>query len=453
MMNKNFLKVTTYAAVFGIIGGMTFEGVTYVSDKLINNTAVESVVNTDDTEDKSIEKTQTASAISTSAGTSNGVSEVVENVLPSLVSIDVTATQTMTDWYGRQYNQDSSGSGSGIIVAQDENYMYIATNNHVVANATNVSVKFYDDKVCEAVVKGTDSTADIAVVAIKLSDISSDTLEEVKVASLGDSDLVKVGEQAIAIGNALGYGTSVTVGYISAKDREVQSEDANMKLMQTDAAINPGNSGGALVDINGKVIGINSAKYADTEVEGMGFAIPINVANPIIKSIIEAEEVSEEEAAYLGIKGKDIPSGYTEYYNIPEGAFVDEVTEDAPAQKAGIQRGDIIVKFNDMDVKSMESLQEKIALCKAGSEVKIVVRRADNGEYVEREFTVTLGKKADSDIANENNSNIDNNNSDNNSNNNSNNSNNSQNGYNRHGSSYYGGLQDDSMMPGMGGLY
>ena len=247
MMKKNFLRVTTYAAVFGIIGGMTFEGVTYVSDKLINNTAVESTVNTNDKEDKNTGKTQAASAISTSAGNSNGVSEVVEDVLPSLVAKDVTATQTRTDWYGRQYSQDSSGSGSGIIVAQDENYMYIATNNHVVANTTKVSVKFYDDKVCEAVVKGTDSTADIAVVAIKRSDISSDTLEKVKVASLGDSDLVKVGEQAIAIGNALGYGTSVTVGYISAKDREVQSEDANMKLMQTDAAINPGNSGGALL--------------------------------------------------------------------------------------------------------------------------------------------------------------------------------------------------------------
>ncbi len=443
MMKKNFLRVTTYAAVFGIIGGMTFEGVTYVSDKLINNTAIESTVNTDDKEDKNIEKTQTANAISTSAGSSNGVSEVVENVLPSLVAIDVTATQTRTDWYGRQYSQDSSGSGSGIIVAQDENYMYIATNNHVVANATKVSVKFYDDKVCEAVVKGTDSTADIAVVAIKRSDISSDTLEKVKVASLGDSDLVKVGEQAIAIGNALGYGTSVTVGYISAKDREVQSEDANMKLMQTDAAINPGNSGGALVDINGNVIGINSAKYADTEVEGMGFAIPINVANPIIKSIIEAEEVSEGEAAYLGIKGKNIPSGYTEYYNIPEGAFVDEVTEDAPAHKAGLKRGDIITKFNGMEIKSMESLQEKLALCKAGSKVKVVVRRADNGEYVEKEFTVTLGKKADSDIANENNGSTDNGSS----------SNNSQNGYNGQGSSYYGGLQDNSRLPYTGGLY
>ena len=426
MMKKNFLKVTTYAAVFGIIGGMTFEGVTYVSDKLINNTAVESTTNTDDKEDKSIEKTQAVNAVSTSAGNSNGVSEVVENVLPSIVAIDVTATQTRTDWYGRQYSQDSSGSGSGIIVAQDENYMYIATNNHVVANATKVSVKFYDDKVCEAAVKGTDSTADIAVVAIKRSDISSDTLEKIKVASLGDSDLVKVGEQAIAIGNALGYGTSVTVGYISAKDREVQSEDANMKLMQTDAAINPGNSGGALVDINGKVIGINSAKYADTEVEGMGFAIPINVANPIIKSIIEAEEVSEGEAAYLGIKGKDIPSGYTEYYDIPEGAFVD----------------DIIVKFNGMDVKSMESLQEKLALCKAGSKVEVVVKRADNGKYIEKEFTVTLGKKADSDIANENNSSMDNGSIDN-----------SQNGYNGQGSSYYGGLQGDSRLPGIGSLY
>ncbi len=175
----------------------------------------------------------------------------------------------------------------------------------------------------------------------------------------------------------------------------------------------------------------------------MGFAIPINVANPIIKSIIEAEEVSEGEAAYLGIKGKNIPSGYTEYYNIPEGAFVDEVTEDAPAHKAGLKRGDIITKFNGMEIKSMESLQEKLALCKAGSKVKVVVRRADNGEYVEKEFTVTLGKKADSDIANENNGSTDNGSS----------NNNSQNGYNGQGSSYYGGLQDNSRLPYTGGLY
>lgn len=403
MTKKNFLKITTYAAVFGIIGGMSFEGVTYLSDKLVNKTSIEDTVKAE----QDLEENQTGNSNNntvenkvTTVSSSSGVSDVVEDVLPSLVAIDVTATQTTTDFFGRTYEQDATGSGSGIIVGKDDDYLYIATNNHVVADADKVSVKFYDDKIYDAAVKGTDSTADIAVAAVKLKDIAVETMEKIKVAKLGDSDSVKVGQQAIAIGNALGYGTSVTVGYISAKDREVQSEDANMKLMQTDAAINPGNSGGALVDINGSVIGINSAKYADTEVEGMGFAIPINVATPIIKNIIDAEEVSEDEAAYLGIvAGKEIPSEYAEYYHIPEGVFVEEATEGAPAQKAGIQKGDIIVKFNGMEIKTMESLQEKLALCKAGKKVEVVIKRADNGEYVEKTMKVVLGKKADAEEA------------------------------------------------------
>ena len=403
MTKKNFLKITTYAAVFGIIGGMSFEGVTYLSDKLVNKISIEDTVKPE----QDLEENQTGNSNNntvenkvTTVSSSSGVSDVVEDVLPSLVAIDVTATQTKTDFFGRTYEQDATGSGSGIIVGKDDDYLYIATNNHVVADADKVSVKFYDDKIYDAAVKGTDSTADIAVAAVRLKDIAVETMEKIKVAKLGDSDSVKVGQQAIAIGNALGYGTSVTVGYISAKDREVQSEDANMKLMQTDAAINPGNSGGALVDINGSVIGINSAKYADTEVEGMGFAIPINVATPIIKNIIDAEEVSEDEAAYLGIvPGKEIPSEYAEYYHIPEGVFVEEATEGAPAQKAGIQKGDIIVKFNGMEIKTMESLQEKLALCKAGKKVEVVIKRADNGEYVEKTMEVALGKKADAEEA------------------------------------------------------
>lgn len=438
-MNKNFLKITTYAAVFGIIGGMSFEGVTRISDKLINNTAIESPSTTDKKEEiQENNQDTTLKPITVSTDNSNGVSDVVDDVLPSIVAIDVTATLTNTDFFGRTYQQDAAGSGSGIIVDKDEDYLYIVTNNHVVSennnndntvsNSTSISVKLYDDSVYNAEVKGTDSTADLAVVAVKLSDIPKETMDKIKVANLGDSDAVKVGEQAIAIGNALGYGTSVTVGYVSAKEREVQGEDVNMKLMQTDAAINPGNSGGALVNIDGTVIGINSAKYADTSVEGMGFAIPINTAKPIIDSIIKAEVVPEDQAAYLGIKGKEVPSEYAEHFNIPEGIYIEEVTEDAPAAKAGIKNGDVIVKFNDMDVKTMDSLQLKLALCRAGDEVSIVIKRADDGQYVEKTMSVTLGKKADS-IASS-----DNNNNDNNNDNNSNNSNDYQNQL------FYGGL-------------
>lgn len=386
MTKREFIRVTTYAAIFGLVGGMTFEGANYVYNK---NIVKESEV----TEEATV-KTPLVSTTSTSTNTSGGVSEVAENVLPSIVAIDVTVSETTSDMFGRMYEQDSQGSGSGIIVGQDDDNLYIATNNHVVSDAKTVSVTFNDESVASATVKGTDSDSDLAVVSIARKDLSDTTLSNIKVATLGDSDNVKVGDQAIAIGNALGYGTSVTVGYISAKDREVASEDMTMKLLQTDAAINPGNSGGALVDASGAVIGINSAKYADEEVEGMGFAIPISVAVPIINDMIESETISEEEQGYLGIRGNDVSSEYAEYYNIPQGVYVGEVSEGSPAEEAGLQKGDIIVKFDGRDVTTMTGLQEKLSKKKAGTEVTIVVKRSDDGEYKEKTLTVTLGKKS-----------------------------------------------------------
>ena len=293
--------------------------------------------------------------------------------------------------------------------------IYIATNNHVVADASSVSVTFNDKSVYSATVKGTDSDSDLAVVEVPLSKLSADTLSNIKVATLGDSDKVKVGAQAIAIGNALGYGTSVTVGYISAKDREVSGEDNTMKLLQTDAAINPGNSGGALVDSSGAVIGINSSKYADTSVEGMGFAIPINTAIPIINDIVKAQTVSEDEQAYLGIKGTNVTSEYAQYYNLPEGIYVSSVTSGSPADKAGIKKGDVIVKYKGKDVTTMDGLQEKMALCKAGDKAEITVKRADNGEYKSVTCSVTLGKKSDAPESTENSSDNGNSSSDSNS--------------------------------------
>lgn len=411
MRKNNFLKITTYAAVFGLIGGMSFEGTTYISNKYINKSSVESSKTTS----KSIEKTSTLSSTSTNTSSSDGVSGVSESVLPSIVAIDVKTTQTSTDVFGRTYEQDASGSGSGIIVAQDSKNIYIATNNHVVADASSVSVTFNDKSVYSATVKGTDSDSDLAVVEVPLSKLSADTLSNIKVATLGDSDKVKVGAQTIAIGNALGYGTSVTVGYISAKDREVSGEDNTMKLLQTDAAINPGNSGGALVDSSGAVIGINSSKYADTSVEGMGFAIPINTAIPIINDIVKAQTVSEDEQAYLGIKGTNVTSEYAQYYNLPEGIYVSSVTSGSPADKAGIKKGDVIVKYKGKDVTTMDGLQEKMALCKAGDKAEITVKRADNGEYKSVTCSVTLGKKSDAPESTENSSDNGNSSSDSNS--------------------------------------
>lgn len=414
MRKQDVAKVAVYAAVFGLVGGVTFEGVNYTANRLTGNTAVESTA----APDNKVKTTTTSTSSSDSS--SDGVSSVAANVLPSIVAIDVTVQEESQDVFGRSYSQEASGSGSGIIVAQDNDKLYIATNNHVVQNATSVSVKFNDDSVYKASVKGTDSDSDLAVVEISMKDLSSDTKNNIKVASLGDSTKVKIGQQAVAIGNALGYGTSVTVGYISAVDREVASEDVNMKLLQTDAAINPGNSGGALVDDEGKVIGINSAKYSDTSVEGMGFAIPISTAVPIINDIIDAQQVSEDQQAYLGIRGTDVSEEISQYYNMPSGIYIGKVTKDSPAGKAGIKTGDIIVKFNGNETTTMDGLQERLGRCKAGDTVEVVVKRADNGEYKEVTLKVKLGKKSDSKEEEST--------QDNSSNNSSQNGNNSQNG-------------------------
>lgn len=389
MRKEDLAKVAAYAVVFGLVGGVTFEGVNYTANKLVGSPAVESTQTPASTK---LETTTTSKGDSEDAG---GVSSVAASVLPSIVAIDVTVQEETQDIFGRSYSQEASGSGSGIIVAQDDDNIYIATNNHVVADATSVSVTFNDESVYTASVKGTDSDSDLAVVEIAAEELSDDTKNNIKVASLGDSSEVHIGEQAIAIGNALGYGTSVTVGYISAVDREVASEDVNMKLIQTDAAINPGNSGGALVNSEGKVIGINSAKYSDTSVEGMGFAIPISTAVPIINDIVEAQQVPEDQQAYLGIKGTDVSSELSQYYNMPEGIYVGEVTEDSPAGEAGMKTGDIIVKFNEKDTTTMDGLQEKLGRCKAGDTVEVVVKRADNGDYKEVTLKVKLGKKSE----------------------------------------------------------
>lgn len=388
MNMKNFMRATTCAAVFGLVGGVSFEAVNYLYN--------ENVVKESENTKLSVPKTTALATTSTNTSISqDGVSAVAENVLPSIVAIDVTVTETASDMFGRTYEQDATGSGSGIIVSQDDSKLYIVTNNHVVEGASKVSVTFHDESVYSAEVKGTDSDSDLAVVSVPGKELSSDTLGNIKVATLGDSDDAKVGDQAIALGNALGYGTSVTVGYVSAKEREVASEDITLKLLQTDAAINPGNSGGALVDSSGAVIGINSAKYADEQVEGMGFAIPISTAVPIIDDIINSKTLSEAEQGFLGIKGTDVSEEYATYYNMPEGVYVSEVSSGSPAQKAGLQRGDIIVRLDDREVKTMTSMQEKLSKLKAGTEVKVVIMRADDGEYKEQTIVVTLGSKGE----------------------------------------------------------
>lgn len=453
-MTKNFYKAILCAAAFGVIGGVMFQGVDYVSRSLFNqNPAVEGQEpgketdkEKEDAADKgdAEEKTQigTASTVSSDGSNYNGVSDVAEAVLPSIVAIDVTVVEQERDFFGRTYEQEGMGSGSGIIISNKDGELLIATNNHVVADATKVSVKFNDGNVYSATVKGTDSVSDLAVVSVKGSDLSSDTINSIKVATLGNSEELKVGEQAIAIGNALGYGTSVTVGYISATEREVATDDATMKLLQTDAAINPGNSGGALVNSKGEVIGINSAKYASTEVEGMGFAIPISKATPIIQEIVDREAVPEDQQAYLGIKPTNVDGEYAQYYNMPEGVYVGSVSGGSPAEKAGLLPGDIIVKYDGKETITTDALEERLSYSKAGTEVKLLVKRLDSGEYKDKEITVVLGNKKDAASSQDDSSQNGNNGTQGNSGNQDNNGGNGNNGDSGDNGNGYGDFND-----------
>ncbi len=336
-------------------------------------------------------------AVNTNDGSSNvvvnDVSDVVEAVMPSVVSITNAGVQEVQTFFGtQQYTTQSSGSG--IIIGQNDDELLIVTNNHVIADSQELSVAFADNSVYEAYVKGADPNADLAVVAVKLDSISDETKSSIKTAALGDSNALKVGEAAIAIGNALGYGQSVTTGVISALDRQV--EGYNSTLIQTDAAINPGNSGGALLNTKGQVIGINVMKLASDKIEGMGYAIPISNVSDIIDTLMNRETrsiVDENERGYLGISGLNVTDEVSNSYAMPQGAFVVQVYDDSAASNAGIHKGDIITKFDGLPVTSMESLSSTLEYYKKGETVDVAVQSANNGEYVERTISVTLGEK------------------------------------------------------------
>ncbi len=339
------------------------------------------------------------------------VTEVVKNTMPAMVSINVVVTKTYSDPYGfgsffgygsGGYQQDVPGSGSGIIIGKNDSELLIVSNNHVVGSAKEIVIEFIDGETATAYLKGSDANYDLAVVGVRLSDLKESTLDSIKLAVMGSSDELVLGEPAIAIGNALGYGQSVTVGYISALQREVTLEDGGkMTLIQTDAAINPGNSGGALLNIRGEVVGINSAKYSDTSVEGMGYAIPISDAIPIINELMNSITVPETEKPYLGILGQTLPESYRSYFQWPEGVYVSEITSGSPAELAGLQPDDIITAFNGKTVATMEDLQAAIAACSVGDSVTITVsrpERAADGSYPTSEHTLRAVLIARSDI-------------------------------------------------------
>lgn len=422
-MGKKAAKLVASAAVFGLVAGACFVGVSVAKDKLYPSTADRIETTSGTTSAKS----ETSSSGSSSS--SSNVASVVNEVMPSVVSI--TSTIQSSNYYGFG-TQESEGAGSGFIVAKTKDNLMIATNNHVVSDATSLTIGFADDTTAKATVVGTDSSADLAVISVKIKDIKDSTASKIKVATLGSSDDLKVGEEVVAIGNALGYGQSVTTGVVSAKNREVSLTDGTMNLLQTDAAINPGNSGGVLINMDGQVVGINNAKLEDTSVEGMGYAIPITTAKTILTDLMNASSVSTKDAAFLGVVGRDINESYSSALGIPSGIYVSQVVSGSPAEKAGISAGDVITKFEGNNVSTMSGLKEKLALKKANTKVKITFKRANqSGTYEEKTVTVTLGKKSDfSDVTTDNSSD-----SSNDSNNNSNNGNNNGNSNGNSGNS------------------
>ena len=383
------------AAVFGLVAGGVMVGVNNVASSYVGtNTKTKA-------DDITIGSQDNAKSESTAAPATNlssmDVSTIVDKAMPSVVSIYGKEEVTQNSFFGPQ-SYEAQSSGSGIIVGKTDSELLIVTNNHVIADTTSLEVEFSDGKKATASVKGGDSDNDVAVVAVKLSDMGEDTLSRISIANIGDSDNVKVGQGVVAIGNALGYGQSVTVGYISALNREVKTEGGTSRnLLQTDAAINPGNSGGALLNMQGQVIGINSAKYSDTAVEGMGYAIPISTVKDLIKELSSKETrtvVAQENQGYLGIQGKDIDEEMAKAYDMPQGIYVYKVVEGGAAASSDLKAKDIITKFDGQSVRSMEELKNMLTYYESGRKVDLTVQRLDDsGKYVEKTVSITLGKR------------------------------------------------------------
>ncbi len=396
--------ITAAAVLFGTVSGGVMTGVNYLGSRItgLYGTGVQTSAETA----PQVQTQQPVQAAVSGSGTESGsrtvsavmdVSAIAEAAMPSIVAINDTMTVEQTDIFGRSQSYTAQSSGSGIIISQSDTELLIATNNHVVDGAQDLKVTFVDDSSVGAAVKGTDSATDLAIIAVQLSDIPSDTMSRIKVASVGNSDEVKVGQQVIAIGNALGYGQSVTVGYISALNREIQDENGITRtFIQTDAAINPGNSGGALLDINGNLIGINAAKTASTEVEGMGFAIPISKAQDILNTLMTKKTriaVSEEAQGYLGIQGTNIDSSASKEFGMPIGVYVYKIVEGGAAAASDLKEKDIITKFDGQSISNMEELKQMLTYYEGGSTVVLTVQSLVNGDYVEREVEITLGIK------------------------------------------------------------
>ncbi|MCR5451050.1 MAG: trypsin-like peptidase domain-containing protein [Lachnospiraceae bacterium] len=400
---KSVGKAAAIAVVFGMVAGLTFQGTSAVSSRLLGTNTKETIASKNSSSDiEKNEETVNRTATST-ATTVTDVSQLVDDVMPSIVQVTNMSVVEYQNFFGQSMQYPQKSAGSGVIVDQDKDYLYIATNNHVVAKANSLTITFNDESAVPAEVQGTQASTDLAVVKVKLSDVDADTLKSIKVANLGDSTSLKVGSPAIVIGNALGYGQSVTKGIVSALEREVSiqnEEDGQVysnKLIQVDAAVNPGNSGGALLNMNGELVGIVSAKYSDEQVEGMGYAIPISQANDILRQLMKKGTADEGETvstgkAYLGVSGVDIGSDLAATYNMPTGVYVAQVMTGTPAEKAGIAKGDVITSFEGTAVTSMQQLSDLISAKKVGDKVKISIAKVQNN-YDPVEVEVELGEK------------------------------------------------------------
>lgn len=386
---KKGVAVVASAAVFGGVAGGAFYGIAGNQIKKLDaltNTTTEVASTTSAATTQSLSLTSTASV-----GNGMDVSTIAENVMPSVVAINISAIVEQQGMFGYTQQYEAEGSGSGIIIDENDSELLMVTNNHVVSDATTVNVTFADGESYEAQVKSTDSDTDLAIVVVKLSDIKESTMNQIKIATIGDSDSLKVGEQVVAIGNALGYGQSVTTGIVSAKDRTNSTNTT--PLIQTDAAINPGNSGGALLNMKGEVIGINSSKYSDTTVEGMGYAIPITAVQDRLDDLMNRqtrEKVDESEKGYLGISCATVSSDVSEAYGIPEGVLVTDVASKSAAEKAGIKANYVITKIDGQSISSAEELTEKLNYYAVGETVPITYEYLKDDAYVEKTVDVTL---------------------------------------------------------------
>ncbi|MBQ7795269.1 MAG: trypsin-like peptidase domain-containing protein [Lachnospiraceae bacterium] len=393
---KKTLLITAAALLFGVVSGATMFGVNRAGELLfpmpvetqVQPETSEALGNTD-----VVEIPQQTEPVQATGVVLEDVSLIVEAAMPSVVAINNTTLYQSSTWFGQTQTYEVPSSGSGIIIGENETELLIVTNNHVIEDSNTLSVTFIDESTVNAAIKGTDSASDLAVIAVPLDDIAADTKAQIKAATLGDSDALKMGQGVIAIGNALGHGQSVTVGHVSALDREIQVDGNTKTVIQTDAAINPGNSGGALLNSKGELIGINEAKYADEKVEGVGYAIPISYAKDIIEDLklrVTKVEVSESEQGYLGIQVQNVDSTTAQMLGMPEGVYVYKIMEDSAAASSELREKDIITKFDGETVRTNADLTELLTYYKAGTTVTVTVQSLENGTYVERQVEITL---------------------------------------------------------------